>query len=74
MLIGIPNLKPNQRVFFNCGNVHISNQHDMAVVCLSSATAVDDGYHLKVIKLKDNLIRIGSLSPSAVSEFTDKFN
>jgi len=63
------NLKPNQAVCFNCGNVLTSNdQYDM-VTCLCGAMAVDGGDHLRIIELKENPARTGGLSPLADSEF-----
>jgi len=59
-----PDLEPNQAVCFNCGNVLTSNgQYDM-VVCPCGAMAVDGGYHLRIIELKENPTRTGGLSPS----------
>ena len=66
-------LKPNQAVCFNCGNVLTSNdQYDM-VTCSCGAMAIDGGDHLRVIKLEENPARTGGLSPSADSKFTVEF-
>jgi hypothetical protein len=46
-------LKSNQAVCFNCGNVLTSNdQYDM-VTCLCGAIAIDGGDNLRVIELKE---------------------
>ena len=67
-------LKPNQAVCFNCGNVLTSNgQYDM-VTCSCGAMAIDGGDHLRVIELEKNPARTGGLSPLGDSEFTVKFN
>jgi hypothetical protein len=72
-LTGKPDLKPNQAVCFNCGNVLTSNsQYDM-VVCSCGAMGVDGGYHLRIIGLKENPARIGDLAHSADDAFTVKF-
>lgn len=53
------NLKPNQGVCFNCGNVLTSNsQYDM-VVCPCGAIAVDGGDQLRIIELIENPTRTG---------------
>lgn len=73
-LTGKPDLKPNQAVCFNCGNVLISNsQYDM-VVCSCGAMAIGGGYHLRVIKLKENSTSTGDLSSSADGSFTVQFS
>ena len=68
-----PDLKPNQAVCFNCGNVLTSNDQYHMVTCLCGAMAVDGGDDLRIIELKENPARIGGLSPSADSEFIVKF-
>jgi|GEM_PF-6541049 len=69
-----PDVKSNQAVCFNCGNVLVSNDQYDLVTCLCGAMAVDGGDHLRIIELKENPARTGGLSPSADSEFTVKFN
>jgi len=64
ILTGKPDLKPNQAVCFNCGNVLTSNsQYDM-VVCSCGAMGVDGGYHLRIIEFKENPKRNGDLFTS----------
>jgi Zn finger protein HypA/HybF involved in hydrogenase expression len=55
-------LKPNQAVCFNCGNVLTSNdQYDM-VTCPCGAMAIDGGDYLRVIELEEKyLIKNNSL-------------
>lgn len=66
-------LKPNQAVCFNCGNVLTSNdQYDM-VTCSCGAIAVDGGDHLRIIEFKENPAHTSGLSPSADAAFTIKF-
>jgi hypothetical protein len=73
ILTGKPDLKPNQAVCFNCGNVLTSNsQYDM-VVCSCGAMAVDGGNNLRILELKENPARSGGLSPSADGAFTVRF-
>jgi hypothetical protein len=62
-------LKPNQAVCFNCGNVLTSNDQYDLVTCSCGAMAVDCRDHLRIIELKENPARTGGLSPSADSEF-----
>jgi hypothetical protein len=70
ILIGKPDLKSNQAVCFNCGNVLTSNdQYDM-VTCSCGAVAVDGEDHLRIIEFKENPVRTSGLSPSADAAFT----
>jgi hypothetical protein len=66
-------LKPNQAVCFNCGNVLTSNDQYDLVTCLCGAMAIDGGDHLRIIELKENPERTGGLSPSADLGFRVKF-
>jgi hypothetical protein len=47
-------LEPNQAVCFNCGDVLTSNDQYDLVTCSCGAMAVDGGYNLRVIELKEN--------------------
>jgi len=67
-----PDLEPNQAVCFNCSRVLTSNSEYDMVVCSCGAIAVDGGYHLRIIELKENHTRTSALSPSADSAFTVK--
>jgi hypothetical protein len=68
-----PDLKPNQAVCFNCGNVLTSNDQYDLVTCSCGAIAIDGGDHLRIIELKENPARTSGLSPSADAAFTIKF-
>ena len=73
ILTGMPDLKPNQAVCFNCKNgLTCNSQYDMAV-CSCGAMAVDGGNNLRTIELKENPARTGGLSPSADAAFTVTF-
>lgn len=65
-----PDLRPNQAVCFNCGNVLTSNDQYDLVTCSCGAIAIDGGDNLRIIEIKENPARMGGLSPSADSEFT----
>jgi len=74
ILSGKLDLKPNQAVCFNCGNVLTSNdQYDM-VTCSCGAMAIDGGNNLRIIELKENPALSSGLSTSADSEFKVNFN
>jgi len=74
ILTGKPDLKPNQAVCFNYKAVLTSrDQYDM-IICSCGAMAIDGGYHLRVIKLKENSASTGDLSPSADGSFTVQFS
>jgi hypothetical protein len=66
-------LKPNQAVCFNCGNLLTSNDQYNMVTCSCCAMAVDGGKHLRVIELKENTSRTGGLPPDD-NGFTVKIN
>lgn len=68
-----PDLASNQAVCFNCGNVLTSNDQYDIVVCSCGAMAIDGGYHLRIIELKEDPTRTGDLSPSADAAFIVKF-
>lgn len=73
ILTGKPDLKANQAVCFNCKTVLTSkDQYDM-VLCLCGAMAVDGGYHLRIIELKENPAHNGGLPPTADNGFMVKF-
>jgi hypothetical protein len=63
-------LAPNQAVCFNCGNILTSKDQYNMVVCSCGAMAVDGGYHLRIIELKENTGTNKSLLPSTYEAFT----
>jgi hypothetical protein len=68
-----PDLKSNQAVCFNCGNVLTSHTQYYMVICSCGAMAVDGGNNLRIIDLIENLTRKSNLSPSADDTFIVKF-
>jgi len=71
--IGIANLKANQALCNNCGNILTSNSQYDLQICLCGFTAVDGGSNLRIIEIYTALDTTYGSSSENQSNFTLMF-